>query len=59
MIKVYILVLLWGSPQHYDAAKAVHSLEFTSLAKCQAVSYEISKKYFRTTHPPVMICAEK
>lgn len=58
MIKVYILIVLWGSPNSYH--KAALQAEFTSMAKCQAAGYVISKEtWAKHKENPVLICAEK
>lgn len=58
MIKIYILIVLWGGTTS-QSGTAVAPVEFTSLIKCQAASYEISKQASKKNSPPVMICAEK
>lgn len=61
MIKIFILVILWSDPYiASDNSRAITKMEFTSLAKCQAASYTISKETFKKYQSsPVMICAEK
>lgn len=60
MIKIYILVILWGGTITANNGKTSLAVEFTSLPKCQAAAYELNKRVptggYQT---PVMICAEK